>query len=373
MFQYQSFNILEVAGLCGIRLDSRTLGRSEVQGWCPFCSSESTSYHLHLNPQKEKFYCHKCSAKGNSVTMYARIFGISNYEASKRLSEGGSHIAPAREQTSPKVVQHDPAPIQRRHDVYYTMLEKMPLLPKHRQNLMNRGLSRERIDRNLYRSLPENRHRRNEIARELAKWFDLRGIPGFFYPDGKWALCGKPGILIPVLNPDGYIQGLQIRLDDVAAGKYRWLSSNPEYGFAYGTPSSTWVHVTGDRDATEVFITEGGLKGDIASYLSGDQLFVCTAGATSLRYLRETVQTLDATKLSGCFDMDKVAELAALEQIRWDDPSNVHAQKPCPLERMEAVVDDLGLPYQRRVWPVAYNGIDDYYLAQLLENRQKAA
>ena len=36
-------------------------------------------------------------------------------------------------------------------------------------------------------------------------------------------------------------------------------------------------------------VTEGGLKGDVASYFLGDALFVCVPGVNSLRYLPETL------------------------------------------------------------------------------------
>jgi len=365
---------VEVAGRCGIKLDSRTLSRSEVQGWCPFCSTGSTGYHLHLNPGKERFYCHKCSANGNSVTLYARIFGVSNYEASRQLSEGGVFIAPERENPPVRLPEYDLASVRSRHDVYYTMLEMMDLSPKHTRNLTDRGLSRERIIRNLYRSMPESSYKRRDIAESLARRYDLRGVPGFYYSKyGHWELWGKPGILIPVCNVDGHIQGLQIRLDGAVKQKYRWLSSNPDYGYPYGTPSSTWVHVTGNRNAREAFVTEGGLKGDIASYLSGDRLFACTAGATSIRYLKETVLALGVTKLFGCFDMDKVAELFALDQKRRENPQDIQAQKPCPLERMEAMVKASGLSYERQLWAPGLNGIDEYYLDWWQQQNKRAA
>ena len=78
MFEYQKFDIVEVAGRCGISLNSHTLGRTEVEAWCPFCTTKSSDYHLYLHKYKERFYCYKCSAKGNSVTLYARVFRISN-------------------------------------------------------------------------------------------------------------------------------------------------------------------------------------------------------------------------------------------------------------------------------------------------------
>ncbi len=76
-------------------------------------------------------------------------------------------------------------------------------------------------------------------------------------------LAGVPGILIPICDHEGYIQGLQIRLDNVDKKKYRWLSSNPDNGYPYGVASSVWVHVVGNRGGAECEFTEGALKGEL--------------------------------------------------------------------------------------------------------------
>ena len=372
MFTYKKFDIVEVAERCGILLNSRTLGRAEIEAWCPFCPTQSSDYHMYLNPVKERFYCQKCSAGGNSVSLYARIHAISNKEAVECLSNGDfseMEITAARPAQKPGPVI---APLQRRHDVYYDMLAAMELLPSHCSNLMARGLSMERIRQNMYRSMPESYYKRRRIAENLAKRHDLRGVPGFYYSDdGRWELTGKPGILIPVCDRDGYIQGLQIRLDNAQKKKYRWLSSNPHNGFPYGTASTVWVHITGNRTGMECEITEGALKGDVASYLSGDRLFVCTAGAGSTQYLTDTLRALGIKKVNGCYDMDKIAEYDELVRRRRENPFDKEAAKPCPLEKMEAAVYATGLAYERRIWTPALNGIDDYYL-DWVSQRQKA-
>ena len=376
MFEYQKFDIVEVAGRCGISLNSHTLGRTEVEAWCPFCTTKSSDYHLYLHKYKERFYCYKCSAKGNSVTLYARVFRISNKEAYERLSGETGCVLPQIQSVihDSKVMDvPDVAPLHRRHNVYYDMLAAMSLTDQHLRDLTNRGLSSERVRQNMYRSVPDSLYKRRTVAEHLAKRHDLRGVPGFYYSKyGYWELWGKPGVLIPVCDADGYIQGMQIRLDGEKKKKYRWLSSNPEYGFPYGTSSSTWVHVTGNRNSGEACITEGGLKGDIASYLSVDRLFICTAGATSIRYLGDVLRSLHVSKVYGCYDMDKLAELRELERRRRENPFDPDAAKPCPLEKMEAVVRSVGLPYERCEWTPERNGIDNYYL-DCLTRQQKAS
>ena len=376
MFAYEKFDIVEVAERCGIEFDSRTLNRREVEAWCPFCPTKSSSYHLSLNRDKERFFCHKCSASGNSVTLYARMFDLSNKEAAEKLSTGTDDIACQREQAeiTPK---SEMASLARRHDVYYDMLSAMNLSDMHRENLLERGLSEERISQNMYRSMPDNAYKRRRIAEYLSKRHDLCGIPGFYYSKyGQWELWGKPGILIPICNVDGYIQGLQIRLNEAKKKKYRWLTSNPDYGYPYGTATNTWVHITGNRPSfdtpVEAYITEGGLKGDTASYLSGDRLYICTAGTTSIRYLYDTLMSLNISKVNGCYDMDQVAVLNDLLERR-KDPYDAEAHKPCPLEKMEAVVHSTKVPYERRIWPAEQNGIDTFYLDWLQQRQLRAA
>ena len=376
MFEYQKFDIVKVAKQCRIKLNPRTLDRVEVEAWCPFCTTQSTDYHLYLNKVKEQFYCYKCSAEGNSVTLYAQVYGISNKEAYKQLSgEIDCAFPPVESVLRDMLVMDlpDVAPLHRRHDVYYDMLTAMSLTDKHLGELTRRGLPSGRVRQNMYRSMPESFYKRRAIAEYLAKRHDLQGVPGFYYSQyGHWELWGKPGVLIPVCDADGYIQGLQIRLDDVKKKKYRWLSSNPEYGFPYGTSSSTWIHVTGNRSSSEAYITEGGLKGDIASYLSGDRLFICTAGVSSIRYLGDALRSLRVSKVYGCYDMDQIKALRELQALRAD-PYVTDAHKLSPLEKMEAVVRSSGLSYERCEWAPELNGIDDYYLDCLRRQGKQVA
>jgi len=274
------------------------------------------------------------------VTLYAQIYGFSNKEAFERLSDecGFEPSSEIYAQKPAAVPGFEIAPLRRRHDVYYDMLTAMSLTEKHLLDLTDRGLPSERVRQNMYHSMPDSSYKRRAIAGFLAKRHDLRGVPGFYYSNyGHWELWGKPGILIPICDADGYIQGLQIRLDGVNKKKYRWLSSNPDYDLPYGTASSTWVHVTGrrpsagNRDSGEVFITEGGLKGDVASCLSGgDLLFICTAGASSIRHLADTLRSLCISKVYGCYDMDKIAEFRELERRRRKNPFDKEAAKLLP-------------------------------------------
>lgn len=96
---------------------------------------------------------------------------------------------------------------------------------------------------------------------------ELLGLPGFRTYYDEWTVSGPNGFLIPIRNRDGLIQGLKIRLDDADKPnrKYRWLSSRNMPG---GTRSCSYVHVTGDTAKKWACLTEGPLKGDVASFLA---------------------------------------------------------------------------------------------------------
>lgn len=346
--RYVEIPILAAARRCGIRLDDRTLGRTEVEGYCPFCNA--TRNHLFLNTQTNQWFCQRCKRHGNAVTLYADVFGVDNKTAFQELMQDKTiRFAPRKERAKrqPPVAL---APLSIRHDVYYDMLSMMGLSEKHRQNLLGRGLSPERIQENMYRSVPTDWRQRRKIAHALSERYPLAGVPGFFTRDGGWSLWGKPGFLIPCLSPEGYIQGLQIRLDDTSRGKYRWLSSNPEYGYENGTAACSWVHVTGVLSKDTACITEGSLKGDVASFLRSDALFVCVPGAGNIEFLADTLAALPNLKrVVGCYDRDQ-----------RDNPEIAQA-----VAKMEAEIKaKLGIPYQPFAWDDRYNGIDDYLFAR---------
>ena len=79
---YDKIPIVDAARRCGIVLNSRTLRRQEVEATCPFCADHGPGkYHLSLNTNTDQYRCNLCGAHGNSITLYARLHGVSNKEA----------------------------------------------------------------------------------------------------------------------------------------------------------------------------------------------------------------------------------------------------------------------------------------------------
>ena len=336
----RSFPIIQVAQHLGLDIRADTLGRDEVRARCPFCDDKK--HHLYLNRISGKFHCARCGHGGSSaVYLYAELSGLRYQEAVARLLAAG--IQPATGQESPVPGnRRPPAVLAQRHDAYYDLLQMLELAPRHRENLQRRGLTEGQIRQNMYRSLPASSRQRDALAARLAQCHDLRGVPGFFTRDGCWRLWGKPGFLIPCCTKDGYIQSLQIRRDEDSDGKYLPLSSN----FLDGAQAYGWVHVAGDTGSDTAYITEGYLKADVASFLSGGALFIGNAGTGNMQYFRETMQALPVKRAISCYDMDQL--------------TNLHVRKA--RLRMEMVLRELQIPFSTKFWDPRYNGIDDYYL-----------
>lgn len=345
--------ILESARRLGIGILSQTIGYAEVQARCPFCGD--SKYHLSLNTHKNVFRCNRCKTFGNSITLYAKLMNVDNKTAYRELVGGNLYaIQPAP--PPPKAnSEQEPKPLTQRHDVYYDLLRLLTLKDEHKQNLLERGLTEERITRNMYRSVPMDDRYAEDVISLLSESYDLSGIPGFYTQAGTWKMYRRQGFFVPVCNEQGYIQGLQIRLDEEENRKYRWFSSRYEEN---GTRAYTWIHVTGQRAAAPndacgrgtAIITEGALKADVASSLSKDALFVAVPGINCLSRLPEVLQSLGVTKVVEAFDMDKA--------------HNPHVAQA--VMEMERIVRELGLSYQPYNWSSSYKGIDEYLLSRMV-------
>jgi len=107
------------------------------------------------------------------------------------------------------------APVEVRDRWYRPLLDLLPLNPTHQANLLGRGISPEMIAQRQYRSMPLNG--RIELCHKLINRVggEPVGVPGFYqHPKtGSWLLAGAVGMLVPVLDREGRIQGFQVRRD----------------------------------------------------------------------------------------------------------------------------------------------------------------
>ena len=108
---------MDAARRCGLVLDSRTLRREEVEASCPFCGDHGPGkYHLSLNTLTDQYRCNLCGVRGNSVSLFARVKGISNKEAYLELAKEGK-VYPMPTQPAPKTQERQPLALEARHQM----------------------------------------------------------------------------------------------------------------------------------------------------------------------------------------------------------------------------------------------------------------
>ncbi len=243
--------------------------------------------------------------------------------------------------------------MEHRHDVYYDMLQMLGLSAAHRHQLLNRGLNETVINRNMYRTVPEaNTRLYRDILRLLSVAHDLTGIPGFYKSNDRWHMAAKKGMFVPICTRSGYIQGLQIRLDNTENRKYRWFSSSHYDG---GTRITPYIHVANWNNGGAVYVTEGALKAEVASHLMGGACVIGISGVNCVTGLTDLLNELGVNEIIEAFDMDKFTN-------------------PCVTNALSALKSKIiqgGIRYRSATWNTAYKGIDDFYLA--LRRSQSAA
>lgn len=350
---YEKFDIVRVALAFGVRLHPIQKDPVEFKALCPFCGD--TKYHLGLNRAKEQFHCFRCRESGNSVTLVAKLCGVSNGEAYRMLRKTLDNPflpLPKLPEISEDETEMPIKSVRERHSVYYDLLNLLTLRPMHRDNLMERGLSLSHIHRFMYRSIPLDPVFRREVMKELASKHDLSGVPGFYRDrDGapQMFVSKFSGMYIPVCDKDGYIQGLQMRLDvpsDGSEKKFRWFSSRHFNG---GCGAKPWVHVVGDVGADEACLTEGAMKADITSVLSSGRLFIAVPGVSAIGELPAVVRSLGLKTVYEAFDMDK----------------RFNPEVKRALISLGETLARCGVNCVSCSWDPRFKGIDDYFLAKM--------
>ena len=225
----EKFHIWDVISV--LNLPGAPSGRSSYYIPCPCCDSKPRDKHLNINLRKEVFRCPKCGVSGGIFDLYALYTGIPREDVREAMAERlGLPEQPYRPKRRPvvKEVKESPmADIETRHRTYTALLEKLSLASDHTENLLGRGLKEDEIVKLGYKTTPVVGM--TKIAKELVQeGCELSGIPGFYQTESDaWKFTiNQRGILIPVRDDKGRIQGMQIRRDDVKKRKFRWVSSS---------------------------------------------------------------------------------------------------------------------------------------------------
>ena len=103
----------------------------------------------------------------------------------------------------------------------------------------------------------------------------------------------------------------------------------------------------GDTTQKRAYLTEGPLKGDIASYFANNALFVCLGGVNAHKGLRETLLSLGVTEVMEAMDMDQF--------------TNPQVRQAIGTLRRE-VQSIPGIRYYQCTWNPRFKGVDDYLL-----------
>lgn len=338
------FHMVDIIELLG--LPNPPSNKSNYNIPCPCCDTEPHAKHLNINIQKDVFRCPRCGFHGGVFDLYAHYTGIPRKNVREaliaRLNVQGDIPRESRIQV-PVIDECPPTDIDTRHATYSALLDKLSLASDHKKNLLQRGLTLQEIERLGYKTSPILGT--TAIAKQLQNdGIYLSGVPGFFRKkDGQWSFTYEwRGILIPVRDLAGRIQGLQLRRDSTERRKYRWISTANKCD---GCHAENWIHIAGTPQRN-IILTEGPMKADIIHFFTG-QTVIAVAGVNSLNKLPALLQEFRSQgteHIMTAFDMDFV--------------TNPHVQRG--YDNLTELIQNVGMNYGTYLWDARYKGLDDY-------------
>jgi len=325
--------------------------RSSYYVPCPCCDKEGGGKEKHLNIDlvKDVFRCPRCGWNGGIFDLYALYTNTPRAEVRNEIIRNlsGNHIKgrhiPKSVTITHETTESPVAGIEMRDAVYTILLFMLTLDPDHMRNLQSRGLTEQDINGNVYRTTPVIGEK--TLAKQLLEiGLSLAGVPGFYTDvSGDWTLvASKRGIMVPVRDSQGRIQGIQIRRDYTEKRKYRWLSSS---GMKDGRGAEGWIHMAGPVSKS-ILLTEGPMKADIIHCLTGLSV-LAVPGVNSLKYLEKTLAELieqGVRQVMTAFDMDFLRN--AYVQDGYSELVNR--------------ISRMGIEYGTYLWRPDLNGLDDY-------------
>lgn len=341
----ERFSMSQVVSL--LNLPGPPGGRSAYYIQCPCCDDSPRKKHLNINLKKEVFRCPKCGVHGGIFDLYALYTGVPRDKVRETLVEnlGTAEIRKTEPRKPlPEDVPESPlADIDIRHATYSALLSKLSLAEDHKENLIGRGFTESEIKQLGYKTAPVVGM--SVIARQLqAEGFGLAGVPGFYRTgtDSWTFIQEKRGILIPVRDQQGRIQGLQIRRDNVSRRKFRWISSSFQLD---GCGAVGWTHLAGTA-RSRIILTEGPMKADVIHALTG-MTVLAVPGVNALTQLEIALKGLreeGLEEIKTAFDMDFA--------------TNHHVQNG--YNDLLRLLDRMGFRYGTYLWDARYKGLDDY-------------
>lgn len=217
------------------------------------------------------------------------------------------------------------------HNVYQAMKNASVLSKEHLESLTyERRLSMERISQD-YFTFPVQAKAKTiaKIKKQFPEYTDdvLKTVPGFFIDKktGSLSYAGYRGLGILIRNPDGFIEGIQIRKDIIHDGdsRYTWFSSSfaaydqEQYDGGCGCNSPKDIlYPLSDKQKHILCITEGRFKSEKLSEYGNTVISV--QGVTSWRGIDVSITDIckkqPIHKIFLFFDSDILGKHALFEQ-----------------------------------------------------------
>lgn len=353
----KKYGIESVAKALGLRF--KGLGdKDSLYYYCPFCNDRKGK--LNINIKGNIWRCNKCGEGGGVVQLVEYYKECSREDALAWLQSNpeifitdGDTYSATHEERKPEIADEETL-----DKTYRALLSMLELNDTHRVDLHRRGLSDKAIKSFGFKSMP-NKKKGFEIANNLLKQgYVLKGVPGFYVSGSSWRIQDLPGYLIPFINANGKITGMQIRTDNPGERNAKYMSLTST-GKNKGTKSSIEAHLIGFNNQNKVFITEGALKADTASYLTWLRkkkqcAFLAIPGVNNYKSLTKALKVLKekgVTTIYNCFDMDRVGNN--------DCELNIQVKKA--VMKIEKIVKEAGFEWKSLEWEYE-KGIDDYEL-----------
>ena len=348
-----------------VKINEKTLAARIRRGMSidEACAAKDFRCHYFNIDGEEKSITQVCEdqAKDAALVSNRMKYGYSIHEAlnkpkkvTKSKSYQNSNVRDNEDKKEVKLKSPDEL-----NKVYRRFLSLLKLSNYHRQNLHERGLTDDLIDKYMIKSVPLFNHQ-SITDKLVAEGYDLKGVSGFYFDDKekKWTSVinkGYSGFFVPVFDINNKIIGIQIRMDRSISSKYIWFSSSyHNLGVSSGSPISfTKVN----NDVSKLVLTEGPLKGMIASNLS-KRNFLAIAGVNNQKGLKELLVKLKSQGLKlliDAFDADCISN-ANVEKAR---------------QKINEICNEVGIEYQRLQWDIKFGkGIDDFLLNRLKYQHQ---
>lgn len=283
--------ICEKDSWCRVTIDGVFAAcRRQSKGGEPKSYADGTAYFLHVLKDTRVPNLHKPRSQ-KRVPKDQRQFA-------KAANNTPRDDDKTKERASIEVLNH----------AYSTLLsyEFVALSDEHQQAMLARGFTAENIAWRQYRSMPGNKA--HLIAFKARIVHDLGvagtvGVPGLAGSNSGLP-CGG-GIIVPCRNAAGQIFAIKIRCDDNAKHedlpKYYYLSSGK-----HGGPTAamqTHVPLGTPAEVNEVRVTEGEIKADLATDISGMPT-LSFPGVSSWRTILPTLERLKVEIVRIAFDAD---------------------------------------------------------------------